>query len=91
MSSFGVRAHSPKGLSALGFFYRIACRLVVGQVGVRLQKTLTLISKLEGEGFQANADRHSQEALARAVAALVIPADVERLKRAALASEVRGQ
>lgn len=61
------------------------------EVGVRLQKILTLISRLEGEGFQANAHRHSQDALDRAVAALVIPSDVERLKRAALASEASGQ
>jgi uncharacterized membrane protein len=61
------------------------------EVGVRLQKTLTLISRLEGDGFNQNALRHSQDALERAVAALVIPADVERLKRAALAPEVSGQ
>jgi len=54
------------------------------EVGLRLQKTLAMLSKLSAE-FQANAVRHSKEALDRAAAVMQVEADMERLQAAAAA------
>ncbi len=54
------------------------------EVGLRLQKTLAMLSKLSVE-FHANAVRHSKEALDRATAVMQIEADMERLQAAAAA------
>jgi uncharacterized membrane protein len=57
------------------------------EVGLRLQKTLVLIAEFEGEGFRDNAVRHSRDALERAIAARLLPVDIERLKRAAAVTQ----
>lgn len=55
------------------------------EVGLRLQKALTTLSKYEDREFSRNARRHSREALARALAVLTIDQDKLRLRKAALA------
>lgn len=50
------------------------------EVGLRLQKTLALIAKFDGNGFRENAQRCSKEAIMRAEAVLTIPQDLEKLR-----------
>lgn len=52
------------------------------EVGLRLQKTLALIAKFDGNGFRENAQRCSKEAIMRAEAILIVPQDLEKLRMA---------
>lgn len=54
------------------------------EVGLRLQKTLKLLSQLPDRRYVANAERHSSEALERAEIALSLEADRCRLRQVAL-------
>lgn len=56
------------------------------EVALRLQKALRTLSRLKGDGFAANAQRHSQEALARCEQAMVIDTDKARVR--AVAAEI---
>jgi uncharacterized membrane protein len=53
------------------------------EVGIRLQKALASLARLDPALFGAQAMRHAQEALARGEVALLIDGDKERLREAA--------
>jgi uncharacterized membrane protein len=53
------------------------------EVGIRLQKALASLARLDPALFGAQAMRHTQEALARGEVALLIDGDKERLREAA--------
>lgn len=59
------------------------------EVGVRLQKSFLMLSRLGRDRFARNALRHSAQALVRAEAALAIEDDKRRLRT--LAAEVRDE
>lgn len=57
------------------------------EVGLRLQKSLSMLSRFEGGEFKDAAKRHSKEALARAEIALHLDLEKQRLRKASLVSK----
>ena len=56
----------------------------VVEVGIQLQKILEALALLGDATYRQAAQRHSTQALARAEAALTLPQDIERVRRAAV-------